>query len=109
VPLLTWLDEIPKPAKAKCIARIRHLGACGYELRRPEADFLRDGIHELRIVFTGIQYRILYFFHGGTAVVLSHAFVKMRARVPDQEIERAMARKRLFEKNPALHTYKGGI
>jgi hypothetical protein len=31
------------------------------------ADYLRDGIYELRPTFGGIHYRILYFFHGHEA------------------------------------------
>ncbi len=48
VPLLEWLDELPLKVQAKCIERIDRLGELGHELRRPEADFLQDGIYELR-------------------------------------------------------------
>jgi hypothetical protein len=61
VPLVPWLRSIPQKAADKCIARLRRLAAMGYELRRPEADLLRDGIYELRIGFQGINYRMLYF------------------------------------------------
>jgi hypothetical protein len=33
-------------------------------LRRPHADYLEDGIYELRWRNGTVQYRILYFFHG---------------------------------------------
>ena len=46
VPLLEWLDGLPQKVRAKCTVRIDRLGELGHELRRPEADFLRDGIHE---------------------------------------------------------------
>ena len=74
----------------------------GHELRRPGADLLRDGIYELRVNLQGIHYRILYFFHGSVAAVVAHGIVKERA-VPPMEIERAIARKRRFEANPAKH------
>jgi phage-related protein len=77
----------------------------GHELRRPEADFLRDGIYELRATLQSVNYRVLYFFHGREAVILSHGLVKERA-VPPLEIERAIMRKRRFEANPRLHTYR---
>lgn len=48
VPLLAWLDSIPDKARDKCVVRIERLREQGHELRRPEADFLRDGIYELR-------------------------------------------------------------
>jgi len=76
VPVVPWLRAIPQKAADKCIARLRRLAALGYELRRPEADLLRDGIYELRVGFQGIHYRMLYFFHGSSAVVVSHGVVK---------------------------------
>ena len=51
VPVLEWLRALhqrERRAYAKCIARIQRLASMGHELRRPEADYLRDGIHELR-------------------------------------------------------------
>jgi phage-related protein len=77
----------------------------GHELRRPEADLLRDGIYELRVGFQGVHHRILYFFHGTTAAVVSHALIKERA-VPPREINRAIERKKRFETNPRRHTYE---
>ena len=62
-PLLKWLDEIPAKAQDKCIVKIERLTQLGNELRRPEGDFLRDGIYELRVSLQKIQYRILYFFY----------------------------------------------
>ena len=50
----------------------------------------------------GVNYRILYFFHGSIAAVVSHGIVKERA-VPPKEIDRAIERKKLFELNPAKH------
>ena len=77
----------------------------GHELRRPEADFLRDGIYELRVSRRGVHYRILYFFHGAVAAVVSHGLVKEQA-VPPEEIDRAIERKKRFEANPSKHTYQ---
>ena len=51
VPLIEWLDSLPRKARAKCISRLQRLALLGHELRRPEADFLRDGIHELRAAY----------------------------------------------------------
>ncbi|HTS78080.1 MAG TPA: type II toxin-antitoxin system RelE/ParE family toxin [Bryobacteraceae bacterium] len=54
----------------------------GHELRRPESDFLRDGIYELRVSLGGVHHRILYFFHGATAAVVSHGLEKERVVPP---------------------------
>ena len=77
----------------------------GYELRRPEADLLRDGVYELRVSLQGLQYRILYFFHGTIAAVVSHGLVKERV-VPSKEIDRAIERRKRFIANPAKHTHE---
>jgi phage-related protein len=105
VPLLVWLDDIPKRAKLKCLAKIERLKALGHEIRRPEADYLRDDIYELRASFQGVHYRMLYFFHENTAVVVSHGLVKERA-VPPKDIDRAIERKKKFLQNPTKHMYK---
>lgn len=59
-PLLAWLDELPRKARAKCVARLQRLAELGHEIRRPEADLLRDGIYELRVGLQGINHRMLY-------------------------------------------------
>jgi phage-related protein len=105
VPVLKWLDSLQEKALDKCTVRIERLKEMGHELRRPEADFLRDGIYELRVGLQHVNYRILYFFHGRTAAVVSHGLVK-EAEVPSKEIEKAIERKRKFEKDPKTHTYE---
>jgi phage-related protein len=104
-PFLDWFSELPRKAQDKCFVRLERLRELGHELRRPEADLLRDGIYELRIVFQGINYRILYFFYKTEAVVISHGIIKERV-VPSAEIERAIERKRLFEMAPRKHTHE---
>jgi hypothetical protein len=99
-----WLRKQPQKVQIKCLAYLAQLEAKGHELRRPVADFLRDGIYELRPSCQGVHYRILYFFSGNT-VVVSHGLKKER-EVPAVEIDRAIERKKKFEANPAAHTYK---
>lgn len=102
-PLLKWLDELPAKVQDKCIVRIERLGEMGHELRRPEADTLRDGIHELRASYRRVHYRMLYFFHVRRAVI-SHGVRKEEEVSPD-EIDLAIDRKRRFEQDPEKHTY----
>jgi len=66
---------------------------------------VRDGIYELRASLGGVHHRILYFFHGAVAAVVSHGLAKERV-VPPKEIDRAVERKKRFEANPAKHTYE---
>ena len=105
VPLVDWLDDLPAKAQDKCLARLARLEELGHELRRPEADFLRDGIYELRVSLRGLQYRMLYFFHGNIAAVVSHGLVKEQ-KVPPKDIDRAVERKKQFMANPKRHTFK---
>ena len=105
IPLVDWLDDLPAKARAKCLNYMRLLATSGHELRRPAADFLRDGIYELRASYGAVQYRILYFFHGRDIVVLSHGITKSQ-KVPAGEIESAIARKQLVMKDPVRYAGK---
>lgn len=106
VPLLEWLDSLQQKPRLKCLARLARLEELGHELRRPETDYLRDGIYELRASYQSVQYRMLYFFKGRAFVVLSHGLVK-EGEVPSVEIDRALRRREKFEKNPKVHTFAG--
>ena len=120
VPVDQWLCTLPKKVQAKCQAYLGQLEDFGHELRRPIADYLRDGIYELRPSFQGVHYRMLYFFpqkkkKKRTAraneteypyvVVVSHGLTK-EGEVPDVEIDRAIARKAMFESTPETHMFK---
>jgi phage-related protein len=107
VPFLEWLANLPGKAIVKCQVSLARLEAEGHELRRPIADYLGDGVYELRPSFRGVQHRILYFFHAREAVVISHGLVKEQ-RVPAVEIDRALKRMRAFAANPARHTFVPG-
>lgn len=104
-PFLIWLDKQPPKVQDKCIVFIERLEEYGYELRRPQADYLSDGIYELRIKRQKTNYRILYFFHENRAVI-SHGFMKQRDKVPEKEIEIAIKNKTKFLTNPEKHTYQ---
>ena len=106
--VVDWLQDLLEDnerAWANCRARIELLAQFGHELRRPAADYLRDGIYELRAKQGHVQYRLLYFFHGRQVAILAHALTK-EDEVPSTDIERAIKRKELFEANPKAHTYE---
>lgn len=67
--------------------------------------YLRNGIHELRVAMGGVNYRMLYFFFGTAAAVVSHGLTKGQA-VPAREIDVAIRRKDAFTHDPATHTYE---
>lgn len=108
-PVKEWLQELLRRDRkgfAKCAARLQELFQYGHELRRPAADFLRDGIYELRAKNGHVQYRILYFFHGRNVVILANALIKEGSAVPPVEIERAIRRKCEFLKAPTKHVFE---
>jgi phage-related protein len=102
-PFLQWLLGLPSSAQDKVRLRIARLTEAGHELRRPEADYLRDGIYELRATVHGIHYRVLYFFHGRVAAVVAQGIIKEQ-RVPEREIDLAIRRKENFDQKPDKHT-----
>ena len=108
VPTRLYLSSLPAKAEDKCVRMIERLKTLGREIRRPEADYLRDHIYELRTQLRGIQYRLLYFFYGTEAdntltAVISHGIIKEK-RVPPKEIKQAIARRRAFLDTPQQHT-----
>lgn len=111
-PVLNWLKALKQrnaAAYAHCVAKIKLLEDFGHELRRPAADYLRDGISELRIRHGNIQFRILYFFSGQNVTILAHSLIKKSSAVDKQDIERAIVRKENYLKSPILHMYKATI
>jgi phage-related protein len=104
VPTIDWFETLQPKARAKCRAWLKQLRDQGNELRRPIADYLRDGIYELRVGLRRSNYRMLYFFHGREIVVVSHGLIKERI-VPPKEIELAIRRRNEFARNPAERTY----
>jgi hypothetical protein len=104
VPIVNWLDTLVAKAQIKCVAKLKRLEDMGHELRRPEADILRDGIYELRVGLQGVNYRILYFFHGKGEAVISHGITNER-QVPPDEIDLAVERKARFQANPKKHKF----
>ena len=104
VPFLDWFDDLQAKAQDKCRVRLQRLADLGHELRRPVANYLRDGIYELRVGHRSMNYRIIYFFHGRTAAIVSHGLAKER-RVPPKEIDLAIRRKIEFERAQGRHTH----
>lgn len=105
VPLVGWLKSLPAKVQDKCLVKLERLEELGYELRRPEADYLRDDIYELRVRFQRVNYRMLYFFFGAAAVVVSHGLVK-EDTVPEQEIALAVEHKRKVTADPRRHLFR---
>jgi len=101
-PLVEWLATIEarnRKTYEKCRSYMQRLADFGRELRRPTADFLRDGVYELRINHLGVNYRILYGFIGQDVVLVSHGITKEK-KVPAKEIDLAATRLAKYRSNP---------
>ncbi len=107
VPVRDWLKDLrhsDRLAYAKCAAAIERLAERGHELRRQLADFLKEGVYELRLKKGTVNYRILYFFHGRNVAVLAHGLIK-EGPVPEADILRTLRRRERFEDDPEAHTF----
>jgi hypothetical protein len=107
VPVLDWilgLAEKDRRAQKKCFGLVKLLAAFGRELRRPRADYLRDGVFELRTQVGNVHYRILYGFVGKDIAMLSVGLTKESA-VPDKAIELAVMRMEKFQSDPQSHAF----
>ena len=108
VPVRNWLREVARTnarAALRCVEALGRLRQFGRDLRRPHADYLEQGIYELRVRTGNVNYRILYFFHGRDVALLANGFTKER-KVPAGEIERAVARRLAYEADPDRHRHE---
>lgn len=106
VPALDWLERQSGRAQAKMVAAMALLRDHGHELRRPWADLLRDGVYELRVRLGHTNYRLLYSFCERQVVLICAGLTK-EGKVPDSEIDRAVARRQRFEADPGEHYADG--
>ena len=75
---------------------IEYLEEVGINIERPLADYLKDGIYELRVKLSGDETRTLYFFCFETYIILTHTFIKRTDKVPESEIKKAKKYKEDF-------------
>lgn len=106
VPIIDWLETIQAKPRAKCFDWVGRLKTFGHELHRPYADYLRDGVYELRVRMGKVNYRMLYFFYGDQAVVLTHGLTKKK-NIASVEIDKALYFKKKYESDPENHTFYG--
>jgi len=110
-PISAWLHDLEtreRIAYEKCLSAILALSSQGNQLRRPTADYLRDGIHELRVRKGRVNYRILYGFFAQHAAVLLHGLTK-EDKVAPKDIDVAVNRLALVVKDPDLYTQQNEV
>ncbi|HLF18195.1 MAG TPA: type II toxin-antitoxin system RelE/ParE family toxin [Candidatus Omnitrophota bacterium] len=77
----------------KIVAYFNELRIQGHNLRRPMADYIGDGIYELRPRHN----RIFYFFFLRDNVILLHAIRKKTDSIPQGDLDLCLKRKQLVE------------
>ena len=102
-PVEEFINKRSINNQLKFATLVDYLEKMGVNLPRPYADYLGDGIYELRIKLSGNETRTLYFFCYEIFIVLTHSFYKTVDKIPDKEIKKALKYKddflRRYNKN----------
>ncbi len=93
LPVKEFIDFLTEKEQAKVYAYINELKNQGHNLRRPMADYLRNGIYELR----PRDNRIFYFFYLRDRAILVHAIKKYVKRIPEGDLKLCIKRKAKVE------------
>lgn len=88
-PVKEFIHSLTVKEQAKVYAYINELKSQGSNLRRPMADYLRDGIYELRPK----NNRIFYFFYLKENAILVHAIKKKTEKIPENDLRVCIKRK----------------
>ncbi|MCL4321170.1 MAG: type II toxin-antitoxin system RelE/ParE family toxin [Deltaproteobacteria bacterium] len=96
-PVREFIDELPLDEQAKIHAYIDELRKQGHNLRRPLADYVKDGIYELRPKAN----RLFYFFFLKENIVFVHAIKKKTNEIPEKDITLSLKRKKFIEEYQA--------
>jgi phage-related protein len=91
-PAVTFVEQLPDPARAEVAALLAALKERGNLLRPPHSKALGDGLFELRSVKHAV--RVFYMFLPGQQIVLLEGMVKKRDDIPAAVLRRLQALQR---------------
>lgn len=97
-PVKEFIDSLPLKEQAKVFAYIEELKRQGYNLRRPLAGHLGNGLYELR----PRNNRIFYFFFLKNNAVLLHCLRKKTDKIPVRDLELCQKRKQQVERTKKI-------
>jgi hypothetical protein len=113
-PFLEWLDRQQERVQDKVFDAVARLEELGHQLRRPEAEYLGDQIHELRVKRGHVNYRPLYFFDdvkdektgriSGRRAVIVHGCTK-EGKVGRADLRLAAIRRAQYLADRTAHTF----
>lgn len=92
-PVKKFIASLALRERAKIFAYINELKVQGHNLRRPLADYLGQGIYELRPKHN----RIFYFFFIKNSAVLVHAIRKKTDKISENDLQLCVKRKNQVE------------
>lgn len=88
-PTLEFIKEQSPLDQVRIERSFNLLVELGNDLRRPNVDYLEDGLYELRVRVVKKQYRFIFFYHNQRIIVITHGFLKKGSAVPRAEIKLA--------------------
>lgn len=90
VPVLEYIQGLPKRERAKINAYLCLLRDSEGKLDEPYSRYICRGIRELRVEVAHNRHRIFYATIYDKRIILLHAFLKKTPKTPKQEITRAL-------------------
>jgi phage-related protein len=92
-PVEEFMKDLTEKEDMKIRAYVKILKEFGHNLRRPMADYLGEGIYELRPQ----AHRVFYFFFMKDSAVLLHMLRKKTDKIPVNDFELCVKRKKQVE------------
>ena len=102
-PIQHFLDSLSTKMNAKVLRMILLLQNNGHELREPYSKCLGDDIFELRVKYSSMNIRVLYFFIIGQRIILTNGFTKKTMKTPKSEIELAKRYRKEYTERKENH------
>ena len=97
-PVKEFIRTLPQNERTKVFAYLAELRDKGHQLRRPLADYLGEGVYELRPKAD----RIFYFFFLKDNAVLVHAIRKKTDKISRRDFELCLKRKAAVEERAKI-------
>jgi len=95
-PVEEFLSKLNKKTELPYVDHsLSRLEELGYQLRRPHAAPLRDGIYELRVKTINSNIRLLYFFDK-TKIIITNSLKKKTGPVSKHNIDLAIQYQRIY-------------
>lgn len=91
-PVEKFINGLSPKTRAKVLARIAFLEERWQDIRRPYVDTLKEGLYELRVIFSGKQIRVIYAYMFENYIVLLHGIIKKTKEVPGEDMLKAKSR-----------------